>query len=202
MKQTLALLLPAALLSGCAQQAPQQPVGTPTSVPVPAPLVARVPARPAVITLPGAICEPARTGETILRVQTAVNKLMPRVEVDPAYGGAWYEHSPCHRIVLAFKDGQPRQWVIDAAEPELRPYIGFGRAPYTLAESELARLEIGAAIAAAGLRSVFVVGRPGDKFGIVVRTEADAQTVMRVIPDRYRADVSIFVGDIEPRPER
>lgn len=135
-------------------------------------------------------------------VQVAVNKLTPRLEADPAYSGAWYEHAPCYRIVLAFKDGQPRPWVIEAASPELRPYVAFARAPYSRGERERARLEISAAVARAGIKSIFFVGSPVDKFTIGVRTHADAEIVRQVIPDRYRADVSVFVGDIEPKPER
>ena len=186
-------------LSGCAALAPQPP---PAPIPAPTPVPAPAPARPAVVTLPGAICDPARTGETILMVQVAVNKLTPHLEADPAYAGAWYEHAPCYRIVLAFKDGEPRPWVIARASPELRPYIAFARAPYSAAERERARLEISAAVAGAGIRHNFFVGSPLDKFTIGVRTVADAETVRRVIPDRYRHEVEVFVGDIEPRPER
>lgn len=189
-----------AALCGCAQPSPRVEPGIPAAVPASVPSVP--PDHSAVLTLPGAVCERARTGETILMVQTAVNKLFPRLEADPAYSGAWYEHAPCYRIVLAFKDGLARPWVVEEASPELRPYIAFAGAKYSRAESERARLEISAAVAAAGIRSVFFVGSPIEKFMIGVRTQADADAALRVIPDRYRADVSIFVGDIEPRPER
>lgn len=105
--------------------------------------------------------------------------------------------------MLAFTDGQPRQWVIDAAPPELKPYLAFGRSKYSAAEREAARIEIMAALAAAGLRfTFFIEGPPTERFTIGVRTSADAQAAMRAVPPRHRADVSIFVGDIEPRPER
>lgn len=137
-----------------------------------------------------------------MRVQLAVERLMPRVQADPAFGGAWYEHAPCYRIVFAFKDGRPRQWVVDSAEPALRPYIAFAGSKYSEAEREQARLEIGAALAAAGVRSMFVSSINPDRFTIVVGTATDAQIATQQIPPRYRPDTSISVGQIEPMPER
>ncbi len=202
MKRNWTLLVPIALLGGCAQQAPQRSIGTPASVPVPAPMAARAPTPPVVNTLPGAICEPARTGETILRVQTAVDRLMPRVQADPAYGGAWYEHAPCYRIVFAFKDGQPRQWVIDAAEPELRPYIAFGRTRYSDIERERTSREIMAAVAAAGVPFIFYSSVKPEQFTLTVRSEPEMGIARRAIPPRYGSDVIVLVGNIYPQPER
>lgn len=127
---------------------------------------------------------------------------MQKVRADPAFGGAWYEHSPCYRLILAFKDGRPRQWVVDAADPELRPYIAFAGAKYSEAERDLARREIGAAMAAAGLRSMFIVSVRPEHFTVVVRTDADARIAATVVPSRYRAHTIILVGPIEPIPER
>lgn len=160
------------------------------------------PAPPAVITLPGAICDQNRTAETILRVQPAAERLIGRLQLDPNYGGAWFEHAPCYRIVFAFTDGQPRQSVIDAAEPELRPYIAFSRTKYSIAEFEQARLEIMAALEAAGLRSLFGISVKPQHFTVSVRTQAEAQIAAAVIPSRYRSDTSIVIGPVDPIPER
>ena len=135
-------------------------------------------------------------------VQPAAERLITRVRADPAYGGAWFEHAPCYRIVFAFKDRRPRQWVVDAAEPELRPYIAFAGAKYSEAERDLARLEIGAAMAAAGVRSMFTVSVRPEHFTVTVRTKAEAEVAAAAIPSRYRADTIILVGPIEPVPER
>lgn len=192
----------AALLFGCGQQATQQHASMTAAMPTPAPH-ASAPARASVFTLPGAICDRERDSETILRVQTVEAKLRSFVRHDPTFAGAWYEHAPCYRLVLAFTDGQPRQWVVDAAPPELKPYLAFGRSKYSAAEREAARMEIMAALAAAGLRfSFFVEGPPAERFTIGVRTPADAQVAMQAVPPRHRADVSIFVGNIEPQLER
>lgn len=202
MKRIPLVTLNAALLCACAQQAPPP-------VPVPAPLPqatappARTPTPPAVITLPGAVCEQNRTAETILRVQLAEGRLTQRVQADPAFGGAWYEHAPCYRIVYAFTDGKPRQWVVDAAEPELRPYIAFGRTKFTQAEREAARLEIMAAVAAAGARTkVFFSSVNPEQFTVGVPTEAEARIARRAIPERYRALTKIEVGEFKRHPER
>jgi hypothetical protein len=138
-----------------------------------------------------------------MRVQLSADRLVQRVQADPAYGGAWYEHAPCYRIVLAFTDGQPRQWVIEAAEPELRPYIAFGRTKFSLAERERARPEIMAALATAGARSeIFVVSLDPEGFMVGVPTEADAQIARRAIPERYRDITRVEVGNFAPIPER
>ncbi len=191
-------LLAAFLLGGCAQQL--------TAPAAPAPLAALAPAPalppPRVVTLPGAVCEQARTGETILRVQLAADRLISRIQADPAYGGAWYEHAPCYRIVLGFTDGQPRQWVVDAAEPDLRPYVAFGRTKLSQAGREQARPEIMAALAAAGARSeIFVVSLDPEGFMVGVPTEADARIARDAIPERYRGITRVEVGNFAPRPE-
>ena len=197
-----AVLIPAALLCGCMQH-PRQATEIPAAAPAPAPAAIQgvVPAEPPVITLPGAICERNRDAPTILKVQQAEGKLTPLLTADPSYGGAWYEHEPCYRLVLAFTDGRPRQWVVDAAPPELRPYLAFGRAKYSLAEAELTRIEISGALQRAGLRFMFAMGHPAERFTIQVPTPADIPTTMQAVPERYRSDVRIFVGDIHPRPE-
>ncbi len=203
MKRPSELGLALTLLCGCTQQPFRQPVSLPPPVPAPAPMPVHAPAPPAVIHPPGFICDQQpRDGETLYRIQTAVNRLMPRLQADSAYGGAWYEHAPCYRIVFAFKDGQPRQWVIDAADPELRPFIAFGTARYSESERDQARREIGAALAAAGVRSAFMVSIRPEQFTVTVPTQADAQIASWVIPTRHRAVTRIAVGPIEPVPER
>ena len=138
-----------------------------------------------------------------MRFQLAADRLTARVQADPAYGGAWYEHAPCYRIVLAFTDGQPRQWVIDAAEPELRPYIAFGRTKFSQAEREQARPEIMTALAAAGARTeVFFSSINPEQFTVGVPTEADARVARRAIPERYRDITRVEVGSFSPIPER
>ncbi|HET7708776.1 MAG TPA: hypothetical protein VFK50_04480 [Sphingomicrobium sp.] len=193
-------ILPALLIGGCVQ-----PARLPIVVPAPAaavPLAAPV-AAPEVVTLPGAICEQARTAQTILRVQLAASRLIERVQADPAYGGAWYQHAPCYRLVLGFTDGQPRQWVIDAADAELRPYVAFGRTRFSQAEREQARPLIMAALAAAGARlEVFVVSLDPEGFMVGVPAEADARIARRAIPERYRPITRVEVGNFAPIPER
>lgn len=138
-----------------------------------------------------------------MRVQLAADRLISRVQADPAYGGAWFEHSPCYRLVLGFKDGLPRQWVVDSAEPELRPYVAFGRTKLSQAEREQARPEIGSALAAAGARSeVFAVSLNPEEFMVGVPTEADAQIARAAIPERYRDITRVEVGNFAPMPER
>ena len=191
---------PALLLCACAQQVAQPPVTAPVSAPVAR--ATRAPVPPPVITLPGAICERARTGEMIVRIQLAADRLISRVQADPGFGGAWYEHAPCYRLVLGFTDGQPRQWVVDAAEPELRPYIAFGRTKLSQAEREQARPEIMAALAAAGARTkIFGVSLHPEQFIVGVPTEADAQIARAAVPERYRDITRVEVGNFEPMPE-
>lgn len=137
-----------------------------------------------------------------MRVQLAADRLIERVKADPAFGGAWYEHSPCYRLVLGFKDGLPRQWVVDAAEPELRPYLAFGRIKYSQAEREQARLAISEALSSAGVPFVLMISVTPPYFTVQARTAAEVQTAMRVIPLRYRSDVSFSVGPVEPIRER
>lgn len=196
------MILSAALLCGCAQPTSQRTVSTPAAPSAVASIPTPAPARPAVTTLPGAICERARDGETILVVQTAVNRLMPRIQVDPAYGGGWFEHAPCYRIVIAFKDGKPRQWVIDAADPELRPYIAFDRTRFSHAEREQAGQEIRMAVAAAGIPSMFFSSVKPEQFTLTVRTEAEVPVARQAIPPRYNSDVIVLVGSIDRQPER
>lgn len=137
-----------------------------------------------------------------MRVQLASDRLIQRVQSDPAYGGAWYEQAPCYRLVLAFTDGEPRQSVVDAAEPELRPYIAFGRTKFSQAEREKARHEIMAAVAAAGARTkVFFSSLNPEQFTIGVPTEADARIARAAIPQRYYEITQVEVSDFEPRPE-
>jgi hypothetical protein len=202
MKRFSGVVLSTALLCGCAGSAPQRSVNMSAAVPAPAPPTAPAEAPARVVTLPGAICERARDGETILKVQLAADRLMQRVQADPAFGGAWYEHSPCYRLVLGFTDGRPRQWVIDAAEPDLRSYLAFGRTKFSQPEREQARHQIMAALAAAGARSeIFVVSIDPERFMIGVPTEADAQIARRVIPERYRDVTRVEVGNFAPMPE-
>ncbi len=203
MMRVVATIWAALLLCGCAQQVAQLPPSTAASLPVATAAPAPVAAPPRVLTLPGAICEQARTGETILRVQLAADRLISRVQADPAYGGAWYEHAPCYRIVLGFTDGQPRQWVIDAAEPDLRPHVAFGRTKFTPAEREQARLEIMSAIPAAGARlKIFGSSLNPEALVVGVPTEADAQIARRAIPERYRGITRVEVGNFRRIPER
>mgnify|MGYP000167919524 CR=1 FL=1 len=191
------LVLYAALLCGCTQ-----PVNQPAAPVAAQAPVAAAPAPPRVVTLPGAVCEQARTAETIMRVQLAGDRLIERVQADPAFGGAWYEHSPCYRLVIGFTDGLPRQWVVDSAEPELRPYLAFGRTKLSQSEREQARPDIMAALQARGARSeVFFVSLNPEQFGIGVPTEADARLARAAIPERYRDITRVEVGDFAPRPE-
>lgn len=137
-----------------------------------------------------------------MRVQLPADRLISHIQADPAYGGAWYEHAPCYRLVLAFKDGLPRQWVVDAAEPELRPYLAFGRTELSQAEREQARPEIMAALRAAGARSeIFAVSLNPESFMVGVPTEADARIARTAIPERYRDITRVEVGNFAPRPE-
>lgn len=192
-------IVAALLLGGCAQQVTAPPAPAPVAAPAPAPAAAL----PRVVTLPGAVCERARTAETIMRVQLAADRLMQRVQADPAFGGAWYEHAPCYRIVLAFTDGQPRQWVVDAAEPELRPYIAFSRTSLAHAERERAAREIMSAVNAAGVQfEIFSSSVHPEEFMLGVRTEAEARIARQAIPERYRALTKIEIGDFKRRPER
>ena len=190
------LLLIAFLLVGCAQHSPGPT--RPAQIAAPAPASAP----PRIVTLPGAVCDRARTAETIVRVQLATDRLISRVQADPAFGGGWYQHAPCYRIVLGFTDGQARQWVIDAAEPELRPYVAFGRTKFSQAEREQARPQIMAAIAAAGARTeVFAVSLAPERFMVGVPTEADATIARAAIPERYRDITKVEVGNFAPVPE-
>lgn len=192
------LVLYAALLCGCTQ-----PVNQPAAPVAAQAPVAAAPAPPRVVTLPGAVCEQARTAETIMRVQLAGDRLIERVQADPAFGGAWYEHSPCYRLVIGFTDGLPRQWVANAAEPELRPYLAFGRTKLSSSEREQARPEIMAAIAAAGARTkIFFSSLNPESFTVGVPTEADAEKARSAIPTRYREITKVEVGDFRRIPER
>lgn len=124
------------------------------------------------------------------------------MQADPAFGGAWYEHAPCYRIVYAFTDGLPRQWVVDAADPELRPYMVFSRTKFSQAEREQARLQIMAAVAAAGARTeVFFSSTNPERFTVGVPTEADARIARAAIPQRYRDITRVEVGNFGPFPE-
>jgi hypothetical protein len=135
-------------------------------------------------------------------LQVAVQDLTERLSSDPAFGGGWYDHFPCYRIVLAFTDAHPRPRVIEMAAPELRPFIAFARSKYSEAEREQARREIGAALNAAGVRfALFYSTVNPEQFTVQVRTEADARTATAAIPIRYRSDTSIIVGETEPRRE-
>lgn len=137
-------------------------------------------------------------------VQSAGEPLLARLRGDARYGGAWYSHAPCYRLIVAFTDGLPRQWVVDAADPRLRPYLYFSKTNFTEAERTAARLEMGLAIKAAGVtEAVFVDhGANPERLEIGVSTEADAAKVRATIPPQYRPLIHVWVGDIYPRPER
>lgn len=138
----------------------------------------------------------------IARLQGASQDLIERLMGDPSFGGAWFDHFPCYRIVLAFTDAQPRPWVVPTAAPELQPFIAFARSEYSESERERARREIGASLNAAGVRfSLFYSMLNPEQFTIQVRTEAEALIARRAIPDRYRNLTKVDVGNIDPRPE-
>lgn len=130
----------------------------------------------------------------MMQVQEAANRLIARLEKDPTYGGARFEHYPCYRLMLAFTDDRPRPGVVDAAEPELRPYLAFARTPLSHSEYERARQEIAAAVAATRVPSVIFVSPYPPMIEIGVRTEAEARIVQSVIPIRYRPITKVIPG--------
>ncbi len=116
---------------------------------------------------------------------------MRKLEAVPAYGGGWYEHSPCYRLVIAFADDRPRPWVIDAAPGPLRPYLGFARTRFSQAEREAAGQQIRTALAARGLDFTFATLLAREAFFVGVLTEADARIARSLIPQRYRVITSV-----------
>jgi hypothetical protein len=145
---------------------------------------------------------PARTGEEILRVQAAADRLLPQLRQDPAFGGARYEHSPCYRFVVGFTDGQPRRWVVDAAEPQLRPYLAFGRSGFSEGERNSAAKQIMAALGAAGIHFAFFMGGIPETFSIYVPTQADVERARLLVPQRYLPITRFHVGVPRRVPER
>jgi len=151
---------------------------------------------------PTPVCRQATDGNTIARVQSASNDLIERLKPNPYYGGAWFEHQPCYRIVLALTNDALRPAVIAAAPEHLRPYIGFARLNLSHAEREAAGRAIRETVFAPGIDGVFIEGDPRQPFRIGVRTEADAAIVRSLIPERYRAITLVVPGGYaEPIPE-
>ena len=126
---------------------------------------------------------------------------MPRLQSDPAFGWAAYQHTPCYRLLLAYTDGRPRDWLLATASPQLRPYITFVKAERTYAARDQASREIRAALAASGVRALFMSSGNDDSFQIIVRTQEDAERVRRAIPERYRSQTVVRLGYVEPQPE-
>lgn len=147
-------------------------------------------------------CLQATDGNTIARVQFASESLIERLKPNPYYGGAWFEHQPCYRIVFALTNDDLRPAVIAAAPEHLRPYIGFARLNLSHAEREAASRAIRETIFPPGIDAVFIEGDPRQPFRIGVRTEADAAIVRSLIPERYRAITVVVPGGYaEPMPE-
>jgi hypothetical protein len=166
-------------------------------VPEPAALPSPVTVRPV------GPCRQVRDGNIIVKAQEAANRLIARLEKDPTYGGARFEHHPCYRLVLAFTDDLARPGVVEAADPELRSYLAFTRTPLSHVGFNRARQEIGAAVAATRVPALIFVSPYPPMIEIGVRTEADAQLVRSVIPVRYRLITKVIPGGYsEPIPER
>ncbi len=145
----------------------------------------------------------ATDAKVIMRVQFAAEQLIQRLQPNPNYGGAWFEHRPCYRIVLALIDDRLRPAVVAAAPEHLRPYIGFSRTVISHAERESAGQQIRAVLAEHKIVALFSSGDPRQPFRIGVRTEADAAIARSLIPERYRSIVVIVPGGYtEPIPER
>lgn len=184
------------LLGACA--APK-PVVVPVAVPQPAVIAAPVvPAAPA-------HCEQARDGNKIARIQTEVNAFHERLNAEPNFAWAKYEHVPCYRLVLAFTDGGPPAWLLAGASAELRRLLRFEtpRLPLSHAQFDAARQEIAAAMAPTGVKAVMFVSPSDQLIRIGVITEADAALVRSVLPIRHRAITRVIPGGYsEPIPER
>ena len=181
----------------------------PAAVPAALPPVAATPPPPHpdrsnaplwTVTATQAECRQINDGDTLYRLQSAMNPLLAQAESDPSFGGAWIDYSPCYRLVLGFVDGQPRQWLIDASAPELRPLIAFARIPYSRSGQERLRTDIAAALGKAGIESIFVESL-NQRPKVVVMTESDARLARSIIPPRHLDEIDIFVGDIRRRPE-
>ena len=145
----------------------------------------------------------ATDAKTIVRVQAAAEALIQRLQLNPYYGGAWFEYRPCYRIMLALTNDRMQPAVVAAAPEHLRPYIGFGCTALSHAEREAAGQQIRSALAGSGIAAMFIDGDPRQPFRIGVRTEADAVIARSLIPERYRSIVLVVAGGYaEPIPER
>ncbi len=185
------------LLGACASPTPVAP---PVAVPPPAPAMV-APIAPAA----AAHCEQVRDGNKLARIQQEVNSLLERLQSEPNYAWAKYEHFPCYRLVLAFTDGKPPSWLLAAASSELRPYFRFdsARLPLSHAQFEQARQEIFAALRPTGVKALISIWRDAQRIDIGVPSEADAKLVRSVIPVRHRAITRVIPGGYsEPIPER
>ena len=188
----------AAVLGGCAAS---QPFAAPTPVREAATAVEP----PAVEAAEPETCEIVRDGNTIARTQSEVEKLIERLQTEPTYAWARYEHAPCYRVVLAFTDGRPPKWLLAEASAELRSYLRFDKArePLSHAQFEQARQEIFAVLPPTGVKALVGVSPDMQRVTIGVRTEADAELVRSVIPIRHRAMTRVVAGGYaEPIPER
>ena len=128
-----------------------------------------------------------------------------RLNAEPNFASAKYEHAPCYRLVLAFTDGKPPAWLLVEASPELRRLLRFetARLPLSHAQFDMARQEIAAAMAPTRVKAVMFVSRSDQLITIGVVTETDAQLVRSVIPTRHRVITRIIPGGYsEPIPER
>lgn len=158
--------------------------------------------RTPVVTTQSGPCRQVRDGNTIAMLQVAANDLLTDLAEDPTFGGAWYEHAPCYRLVLAFTDVRDRTDLLDTVNPEVRPFIAFARSSYSNAERDQARLAIGSALAAAAVQmTIFSVSVHPEQFTVGVATEADAERARRLIPEPYRANTTVVVGNFEPTLE-
>ena len=188
------------LLAGCAHQ-PAPVATTPQALP---PVVSNdaPPGPTPVIAAQSGPCEQVRDGDRVARLQGAANDLMERLKADPAFGGAWFDHFPCYRFVLAFTDARLRPWAIEVAAPELRPFIAFAQSRLSHAERERAAKEIMSAVNAAGVQfAIFYSSLNPEEFVLGVRSSAKAQIARSAIPQRYRALTKVEVGSFERRPE-
>jgi hypothetical protein len=128
--------------------------------------------------------------------------LIERARIEPGYGGAWFENKPCYRLVLAFTDGRPRASIIAAAEPWLRPFLGFAKSAATEAERDAAGERIRMAMSGVVRRGAFFVGGPLDLFQVFVATDAERDALLARLSAADRALVRIRVGPVPmPQPE-
>ncbi|MEO6581631.1 MAG: hypothetical protein ABIN68_02345 [Sphingomicrobium sp.] len=179
----------------------------PVPIPERAVRVAATPVTPVapVRAVAPAHCEQAPDGNKIARIQTEVDPLLVRLQSEPTFAWAKYEHAPCYRLVLAFTDGRPPAWLVAQASAELRPLLRFvlPRLPLSHAQFEQARVEIFAVLPPTGVKALIAVSPDAQQLTIGVRTEADAELVRSVIPIRYRAITRVVPGGYsEPIPER